>query len=188
MSDGQELKMGNEVKKEPDKNEKSGLASYGEFPSRAMREFREHFDRLYHEFSSSLWNFPFRQRPLDVEPSWRRRLPLGENLPAVDLAEHDKFYQITVELPGVDEKDVDLALRNGVLTINGEKREEKEETKKGYFVSERYYGAFHRSFRIPDDVDQEKIEARFEDGILKVTLPKSPEAQQQTRKISIKDK
>lgn len=106
-------------------------------------------------------------------------------VPSVDVKETDKAVQIEAELPGVDEKDVQVTYKDGVLTIKGEKKAEKEETKGGYHLSERSYGSFFRSLTI-DDIDADKIEANFAKGVLKVTLPKAPAAESKTKTIAIK--
>jgi HSP20 family protein len=106
--------------------------------------------------------------------------------PAMDIAEKDKAYQVTAELPGLDEKDIDVTVSDNVLTIKGEKKEEKEEKEKNYYLSERRYGAFQRSFDLPSGVDTAKIEAQFAKGVLTITLPKSAEAQKKQRKIDVK--
>jgi HSP20 family molecular chaperone IbpA len=116
----------------------------------------------------------------------RPPVTLTTAVPAVDVAETDKAYEIAAELPGMAEKDVEVKLANEVLTIKGEKQEEKEEKKTGYHVSERRYGAFQRSFRILDGVDKNKLEASFKNGVLKVTLPKTKEAQRAVKKIDVK--
>jgi len=85
----------------------------------------------------------------------------------------------------MDEKNVEVLFSDGVLTIKGEKQEEKEEKKKDYYMSERRYGSFRRSFEVPEGVDAEKIEASFKNGVLSVTLPKSPEAQKKEKKIPV---
>src|SRR6516165_5666397 len=97
-----------------------------------------------------------------------------------------RAYEITAELPGMNESDIDVKFSDGTLTIKGEKRDEKEENKKGYYLSERRYGSFQRSFGVPDGVDVDKIEANFKNGVLTVTLPKTPQAQTSEKKISIK--
>ncbi len=107
-------------------------------------------------------------------------------VPAVDVAETDKAYEITAELPGLDEKNIEVKLANRVLSIKGEKQEEKEEKEKDYYRRERSFGSFERSFHVPDDVQEEKIEASFKNGVLSVTLPKSAEAQKQAKKIEVK--
>ncbi|TGR62065.1 Hsp20/alpha crystallin family protein, partial [Mesorhizobium sp. M2D.F.Ca.ET.223.01.1.1] len=85
--------------------------------------------------------------------------------PAMDLAEKAAAYEITAELPGIDEKNVDIKLANNVRTIKGEKKEEKEEKEKDYYLSERRYGCFQRSFRLPEGVNADKIDASFTKGI-----------------------
>ena len=107
-------------------------------------------------------------------------------MPTVDVSETDKAYEITAELPGMDEKNVEVKLANGLLTIKGEKQDEKEEKKKDYHMRERSYGSFERSFQVPDGVDADKIEANFKKGVLTVILPKSAEAQKAEKKITVK--
>jgi HSP20 family protein len=85
----------------------------------------------------------------------------------------------------MDEKNIEVKLADGGLTIKGEKQEEKEEKKKDYYLSERHFGSFERSFRLPDGVDTNKIEATFKQGVLRVTLPKTPEAQRADKKITV---
>jgi len=106
--------------------------------------------------------------------------------PAVDLVEKAGEYEITAELPGLDEKDVEVKLANGTLTIKGEKNEEKETREKDYYLSERRFGSFVRSFRVPEGVDADKIEATFAKGVLTVKLPKTDEAQSAEKKIAVK--
>ncbi len=149
---------------------------------RPFRSLRQEMDRLFEDFERD-WGWP--RSTFGIEPFLRRELTFG-GAPAVDVAESDKAYEITAELPGMAEKDVEVKLANGALTIKGEKLEEKEEKKKNYHVSERRYGAFERSFRLPDGVDAGKIEASFKNGVLKVTLPKTLEAQKPEKKIEVK--
>lgn len=104
----------------------------------------------------------------------------------VDLKETGTGLEVHAELPGVDEKDVDLQLADNVLTIRGEKRQEKQEEEKGYYLSERSYGSFVRRIPLPIEVDREKVEARFAKGVLTVVLPKAPELEAKTRRIEIK--
>ena len=112
----------------------------------------------------------------------------GELTPVVDVSETDKSYEISVELPGLDDKDVELTLRDDLLTISGEKKTEREEKKKGYHLSERSYGSFQRSFRLPDDVQAEKIKAEMQKGVMSISLPRSPSAKPKQRKIAISAK
>ena len=105
--------------------------------------------------------------------------------PHVDLSESDKEVKVVADLPGLDEKDVQVELANGVLVIKGEKKIETED--KDLMFSERYYGRFER--RIPlEDVDEDKVGASFKNGVLTVTLPKSPKAQEKVRRIAITGK
>ena len=101
----------------------------------------------------------------DLQPFWPRGSTWAA-VPAVDIAETDKAYEITAELPGMDEKNIEVKFADGVLTIRGEKKDEKEEKKKDYYLSERSYGSFQRSFQVPDGVDTDKIEATFKKGVL----------------------
>ena len=121
----------------------------------------------------------------DLAPTWPTEMTFG-TVPAVDVAEKDNQYQISAELPGMDQNNIEVTLSNGVLTIKGEKKEEKEESKKDYYLSERRYGSFQRSFQVPEGVDAEKIEANFKNGILTVSLPKTAAAQKDQKKIAIK--
>jgi HSP20 family protein len=106
-------------------------------------------------------------------------------LPAIDVTESDKSYEITAELPGMDEKNIEVNVISGGLTIKGEKKDEYEQKAKDCYVSERRYGSFERYLRLPDGVDAGKIEASFKNGILTVALPKTSEAQQ-PKKIEVK--
>jgi HSP20 family protein len=143
---------------------------------------RKEIDRLFDDFGQGFWRSPFRALA-DFEPLWPSKLTSSF---AVDVTETDKAYEITAELPGMDEKNIDVKLVNGGLTIKGEKKDEKEEKKKDYYVSERRYGSFERYFRLPDSVDTDKIEANFKKGVLTVTLPKKAEAQKPAKKIDVK--
>ncbi len=105
--------------------------------------------------------------------------------PSSEAAMSDDEYQINMELPGVDENDIDVSLDGNMLTISGEKRSEHEEKEKSYFFSERTYGAFQRSFRVPDDVDMSNIGAAFNKGVLTLTLPKTTPSKSEQRKISV---
>jgi HSP20 family protein len=138
-------------------------------------------DRLFDVFSSGFW----RGSLFDMEP-FRRAEAAFRTMPVVDVAKTDKDYEITAELPGLEEKNIEVKLANGVLSIKGEKQEEKEEKEKDYYRRERSFGSFERSFQVPQDIDTYKIAASFKNGILSVTLPKSAEAQKQAKKIEVK--
>ena len=110
----------------------------------------------------------------------------GISVPATDLVEKDKGYELSAEMPGLDASNVDVSVSGNVLTIKGEKKEEKEEKGKNTYLSERRYGAFQRSFQLPEGVDKEKIEAKFENGVLTVAMPKTAEAVKEEKKITVK--
>ena len=103
----------------------------------------------------------------------------------VDATEDDKGYHVTAELPGMSEKDVEVTFADGMLTISGEKKEEKEVKEENYHRRERSFGSFRRSFTLPGEVDEEKIAASFKDGVMTIDLPKSKTAQKKAKKITI---
>ena len=166
------------------KNEEQKPSAPTEF--RPFANLRREIDRLFDDFAwGSSWRMPSPRSLFDVEPFRRGEGSWGK-VPAVDIADTEKAYEVTAELPGIDEKNVEVKFANGVLTIKGEKREEKEEKKKDYHLSERRYGAFQRSFTVPDGIDADKIDATFKDGVLTVSLPKTAEAQKKEKQIAIK--
>lgn len=107
-------------------------------------------------------------------------------VPELDVRESTDAITIEAELPGVEEKDVTVTLANGILTIKGEKKQEKEEKTESYHLTERSFGSFQRSLRLPDTVDDTKVEAKFDKGVLKVMAAKKPEAVKAERRIEIK--
>jgi HSP20 family protein len=121
-----------------------------------------------------------------IAPAEAKERHLGNFSPRLDLEENEKEYLISVELPGMDEKDIDLSLDNGILKINGEKKEEKAEQQGNYHFVERNFGSFSRSFELPEGIDSEKVEAHFKKGVLKISLPKTPQAQKEVKKITVK--
>ncbi len=154
-------------------------------PWRPFASFRREVDRLFEDFDQDLWGSHFRRSMFEAEPTWRQEMMSGA-APAVDIAESDKAFELTAELPGMDEKSIEIKLVNGGLTIKGEKMQEKEEKKKNYYLHERHFGSFERYFRLPEGIDAERIEATFKKGVLAVTLPKTVEAQKAERKIEVK--
>ncbi len=106
-------------------------------------------------------------------------------LPAVDVRETEDAYLMEVELPGLTEKDVDVKLENNLLTVSSKKEEKKEEKKNGYLLRERKASAFARSFVLPDEVDKEKINAEFKNGVLAISFPKAPAAKPKTIPVKV---
>jgi HSP20 family protein len=176
--------MAETVTKLPIKQEKPSAASSVPQMWQPFEGLRQEVDRLFDDFGRGFWR-PFGRSPFAAEPLFRRELTLP-TMPAVDVVESEKAYELTAELPGMDEKNIEVKVVNGSLTINGEKQEEKEEKKKDYYLQERNYGSFERSFGIPEGVDADKIEASFKKGVLTVTLPKKAEAQKPAKKIEVK--
>ena len=112
----------------------------------------------------------------------------GEDLiiPHFDISETEKEYVISGEIPGIEVKDLNVTLTDGIITIKGEKKKETENTEENYHRIERHYGSFQRSFRVPDNVKPEKLDANYKDGVLKLTLPKSEASE--VKKIEVKEK
>lgn len=152
---------------------------------RPLENLQREIDRLFDDFNRGSWHFPFGRSMVGNEPMWRTEVSWG-TAPAVDLVESEKAYEISAELPGIDEKNIQLTVSEGTLSIKGEKTEEKEDKQKDYFLTERRYGAFERSFGIPDSVEVDKIEASFKNGVLTVVMPKKAGAEKPEKTITVK--
>ncbi len=150
-----------------------------------IETLRREIDHLFEDFDQGFWRAPFRRSVFDVAPHFRREISWG-NVPAIDICETDQAFEVTVEMPGMNEKDIEIKLANGGITIRGEKKHEKEEKKKDYYLSERRYGLFERFLHVPEGVDTDKIAASFKHGVLTVTLPKTPEAKKTEKTIEVK--
>lgn len=137
---------------------------------------RREVDRLFDDFDSWPGRTPF-SRALSED---------GFYAPAMDIAEKNGNFELTAEMPGLEEKDIEVKLTNGGISIRGEKKSDREEKNKNYYLSERSYGSFDRYFTLPAGVDAAKISASFKNGLLTVTLPKTAEAQKSEKKIPIK--
>ena len=140
------------------------------------RTFRE-LDRIRREMDR-LWDSFFERRPARVEE-------VSEWFPSLDVSETDTDYIVKVEVPGIDPKDIHLSLMDHVLTIKGEKKQEKEEKEEDYHLIERSYGSFTRSIRLPSQVQSDQINATYKNGVLKITLPKTEEAKKKEIKIQV---
>lgn len=110
----------------------------------------------------------------------------GAFSPSIDVKEGETDIVVKAELPGMEEKDIDVLLTEDTLTIKGEKKEEKEDKEKNYYHLERTYGAFHRVIPLPSEVDSKKVEATFKNGVLTIVLPKTAKAKTAGKKIAIK--
>lgn len=141
-----------------------------------MTWLRGEIDRLFDDFGQparSLFNFPTGTKGVNGP------------IPALEMIDGEKEYRLTAELPGLGEKDVEVEVADGVLSISGQKKEESERKEGGYLMSERRYGSFSRSISLPADVDPDAIKASFANGVLTLTLGKDEKANARKRKIAI---
>jgi HSP20 family protein len=149
------------------------------------QSFRHEMDRVFDRFSGS-FAMPSWRRMFDWKPALRQEDTFAFAAPSVDVAEDDKGYKITAELPGLEDKDIEVSITDDLLVLKGEKKQETEQKDKNYYMSERSYGAFQRSFALPDGVDRDKIAADLAKGVLTITLPKTAEAAKPVKKIEVK--
>ena len=152
------------------------------------RSFRTEMDRLFDRFAGG-WGMPSLRRMFEAEPAMRYESSFTMPSPAVDITEDDGAYKVTAELPGMNEKEIEVVVSGDMLTLKGEKREEKEQKEqkeKNFYLSERSYGSFQRSFYVPEGVDRNKIAADFSKGVLTITMPKTVKAVEQQKKIEVK--
>jgi HSP20 family protein len=145
---------------------------------RPFVSLKQEIDRLFGDFDP--WRLPLQRALFAREPS-----AIEAGIP-IDIVEKDKAFEVTAELPGLTATDIHVELVNGSLRLHGEKKEEKEERRKDYYLSERRYGSFERRFPVPDGVDIQKVDASFKQGVLTVTLPKTAEAQKPVKTIDVK--
>ncbi len=157
-----------------------GLVPWSKKGSIAKREefdpftfFREEMNRLFDSFF----------RGFELEPLEKRFSTFS---PSIDISETEKEIVVSAELPGMDEKDIEVSLTKDTLTIKGEKKEEKEEKGKSYYRMERAFGSFSRTIPLPSDIDTDKVVAEYKKGVLTIKLPKTPESIKETKKIAIK--
>jgi len=141
-------------------------------------DFQRDMNRLFDRFFGGIFPAPFE----DFD------LPLTGFSPRVDVAETDDEVQVTAELPGMEEKEIEVTLDGDALRIRGEKKAENERKDGEVFRSERYYGAFDRVVPLPCEVENGKAEAEFKNGVLTVTLPKTERSRSRRRKIEIRTK
>lgn len=141
---------------------------------------RNEMDRLFDNFTGSgfgsLSNFPRSLAGLSSASAV---------VPQLDVRESDKEIVVEAELPGIEEKDISLTFQDGILVLKGEKKFENKEEKDNYHLMERRYGSFQRTMRVPDSVDEDNVQANFDNGVLTVTMPKKPEAVKKEKKIEI---
>jgi len=140
-------------------------------PFRDFERMRRDMDRLWGSFfEGSL------KKGTDGEAQW---------LPSLDISETSNDLVVKAELPGMDPKDIDISLNDGMLTIKGERKQEKEEKEENYHLIERSYGSFCRSVKLPKEVKHDKVKASFRNGVLKIVLPKSEESKKKEVKVKV---
>lgn len=143
---------------------------------RPLRGLQNEVDNIFENFF----------RDFNFAPSLRGWNENNLYSPNLDISETDKAYHLALELPGVDEKDIEVSISGDLLTIKGEKKLEEESKEKNYHRIERTYGSFQRSLSLPAEVDQNKVKADFKNGVLKIEIPKSEKTQPSVKKIDIK--
>ncbi len=150
----------------------------GEHP---IYSLQEEINKLFdNAFRTPLWE-KFGEFPgFSTDHSW------GDVMPRIDMSETDKELLVKVELPGMNEKDVDISITRDLLTISGEKKQEKEQSEKGWYRMERQYGSFSRSIPQPMEIESDKAEALYKSGVLTVKLPKSVVQQSTAKSIQVK--
>jgi HSP20 family protein len=151
------------------KKEPAGQEQERENP---LLSLQREMNRIVESFFPGLQSRPFGELP-------------GMFSPHMNVAETDKAVQVTIELPGMDDKDVEVALTQDTLTIRGVKREEKSDQTRSYHRFERTFGSFNRTISLPADLDHDKVSATFKKGILTISLPKSTQALQEAKKIPV---
>jgi HSP20 family protein len=151
----------------------------------AWRSLRTEMDRMFDRFAGG-WGMPSLRRMFDAEPALRYESTFTGPSPAVDITEDDGNYKVTAELPGMTEKEIEVVVSGDMLTLKGEKKEEKEQKEQNFYLSERSYGSFQRSFYVPEGVDRNKIAADFSKGVLTISMPKTAKAVEQQKKIEVK--
>jgi HSP20 family protein len=140
-------------------------------------DLKSQMNRLFDEFFDGSFG---------LSPFFGESTFMGDFAPRLDISETDKDITISAELPGLEPEDINLSLERNALTISGEKRAEKEENGERYYRVERSFGSFQRSIPLPDEVNEDKIDATFKRGVLKVKFPKTQAAQQKSKHITIK--
>jgi len=145
---------------------------------------REDLDRLFDNFFLS----PFSRRFLDIDPLRRWGVHANDVTPRVDVVETEDNIEVTAELPGIAEADIDVSVAEGMVTIRGEKKIARDEKKGDLQLSERSFGSFARSFRMPENVDEDHITATFDKGVLSLSMPKKEKVQPQRKKIEVHTK
>ena len=154
-------------------SERRGVVPRGDNP---FENFQREMNRLFDDFF----------RGFGTPARYGEGVFGGAAVPRVDVSETETEYEVTAELPGLEEKDVEVLLDENLLTLRGEKRAEREERDTNYYLAERSFGSFRRTIPFPVEVDPDRVEARFKNGVLTVRLPKAEPARSQAKRIQVK--
>lgn len=153
----------------PRKSEERSLAERGADP---LNHLRSQINRVFDDFSGESWLAPGRETAAGFSPR-------------MDVTETDREIKVSAEIPGVEPKDIDVSVEDGMLAIRGEKKCEREGKEKGQYRMERSYGSFERAIALPAEVDESKAKAEFKKGVLRLTFPKRPGAPSRRKKIPV---
>jgi HSP20 family protein len=160
------------------KSEETGLTHSLEDVDNPFTELHRQMNTLFDDFFRGF-----------EAPDWSASRGLAKSFrsvaPRIDVSEDDEEITVEADLPGLDDKDIDVSLDGNVLTIAGEKSQEREEKKKDYRVMERSYGSFRRSVTLPEGIDRDHVKAHFKKGVLNVTIPKTEKAKSERKKIDV---
>lgn len=157
----------------PDRYEKRAVRKGGDWED-PLAAFQREMNRMFDDFFEGFSMIPAREARVD------------SFIPRVNVSESEKEITVTAELPGMDEKDVEVTLDRGLLLISGQKEDEKEERGRNHYYMERASGSFHREIPIPEGYDEKNVKASFRKGVLKVVVPILPEVRADRKNIPIK--
>jgi HSP20 family protein len=181
MSEKIDVKKVKDVKKTKDERKSHELAVKRESPFSLFQEMDRIFDNIWRGFDETFW--PFRRRR--YEPIKWEDLPVYRT-PLSNITEDENNYKITAELPGLDKGDIEITVHDGMLEIIGEQKEEKKEEKEGFVRREYSSASYYRAFSLPENIDEDAIEAGLEKGILNLKIPKKEPEKKEMKKIEIK--
>ena len=160
-----------------------------------LAPLREEMNRLFDRFGGFDWpwhrrrGLPANESAFGADPfaglDWPSLWGGDVQLGRADLSRTDEGYELQIDLPGMNKDDISVELTDGILSVSGERSDEREDERKGYYLSERSYGSVRRSFRVPDSVRSEDIRAEFRDGVLTLTMPRTEEARAEARRIEV---
>ena len=168
-------------RKETDERKSRELAIRRESPFSLFQEMDRMFDNIWRNFDETFW--PFRRR--HYKPVKWEEVPFYRT-PLTNITEDEKNYMISAELPGLNKGDIQITIHDGMLEVKGEKKEDKKEEKEGYVRREYSSASYYRAFNLPENIDEDTIDANLNKGILKLTIPKKEPEKKEMKKIEVK--